>query len=243
MRIAICDDEKQERQTIMSWLLQENVAKHDIGEYASADDLLNAIHRGEIFQLIYLDIEMPGECNGLDAAQILAKENNPAMLVFITGHREFINQGYKVAAMDFLVKPIEQAEFGQTFKRCKNKYDAQNYLLFEKRDDLLQIKASDIVVITARKNYVEISYCGGQQPFEYRATMAEMEKRLSSQGFFRCHMSYIINLNYLDQVYHEGNHYYAYLSAGEKNYKVAVAQNKWAELKRALHEYRRGYLL
>ena len=137
MRIAVCDDEKQERQLIVDWLQQENISKFDIDEYVSADHLLGAIRGGLLYHLIYLDIEMPGENNGMDAARILAQENNPAMLVFITSHREFINQGYKVSALDFLVKPLDAEEFRETLQRCRKQYEAQHYLLFEKRDDVL----------------------------------------------------------------------------------------------------------
>ena len=241
MRIAVCDDEKQERDLIIAWLQQENISKIDIDEYGSADDLLRAIHRGHEYHLIYLDIEMPGKFNGMEAARILAKDNDPAMLVFITSYREFINQGYKVSAMDFLIKPLSLEEFHEAFQRCRKKYDTQHYLLFEKRDDILQIMASDILVVTARKNYVEITYRGGDLPFEYRTTMTEMEKTLADKGFFRCHTSYIINLAYLRRVYRdEGNQCWACLSDGKQEYKLTVSQNKWAAIKRALHEYRRG---
>ena len=243
MHIAICDDEKQDRQLIVEWLEQENISKLDIDEYDSADNLLGAIHGGLLYHLIYLDIEMPGEHDGMDAARILAQENNPAMLVFITSHREWINEGYKVSALDFLVKPLDAREFRDTLDRCRKQYEAQHYLLFEKRDDVLQIMASSILIITARKNYVEISYLGGKQPFEYRTTMTEMEQQLSGKGFFRCHPSYIINLAYLKRVYRdEKDRFWAYLSDGEQEYKLTVSQNKWADLKRALHDYRRGRL-
>lgn len=241
VRIAICDDEKQERQLIIDWLQQENISKFDIYEYGSADDLLRAIQGGRNFNLIYLDIEMPGDHNGLEAARILAQEHDPAMLVFITSYREFINQGYKVSAMDFLTKPLNEEEFRETFQRCRQKYDAQHYLLFEKRDDVLQIMASDILVVTARRNYVEITYRGGEEPFEYRSTMAEMERLLSDKGFFRCHNSYIINLAYLKRVYRDKEKQcWAMVSDGEQDYKLSVSQNKWTAIRRALHEFRRG---
>lgn len=160
MNIAICDDEKQECQLLEGWLREDETLQAVISTYASTAALIRDVERGLRYDLIFLDIELPGDINGLDAAYRIRQLDANVMQVFITGHWDLMVSAFKVEAMDFLVKPVDKARFWATVDRCRNKFCAINQVVFANVEEAALLTVRDIYYISTMsgkdKNYVLI---------------------------------------------------------------------------------------
>ena len=114
MRIAICDDEDQERLNIEA-LVKRYAPELSIVLFSSADELLAAA-KTTFFPLIFLDIEMD-DTNGFDAAEELMSGSAKPLIVFVTKSTEYTIRGYDVA-FHYLVKPLNDAKFHEVLKRA-----------------------------------------------------------------------------------------------------------------------------
>ena len=141
MRIAIIDDDADERKTLQASferLAQESGSAIVIVEFAGADDFLDGYDRS--FDLVCMDIDMPGT-DGMSAAQRLRQMDADVPLVFVTNMAQMAIHGYAVHALDFILKPINYYSFsikmrgiltlignrrrkleGLPFERCNNSY-------------------------------------------------------------------------------------------------------------------------
>lgn len=111
MRIAIIDDDADERKTLQASferLAQESGSAIVIIEFAGADDFLDGYDRS--FDLICMDIDMPGT-DGMSAAQRLRQMDADVPLVFVTNMAQMAIHGYAVHALDFILKPINYYSF------------------------------------------------------------------------------------------------------------------------------------
>ena len=129
MRIAICDDEDQERLNIEA-LVKRYAPELSIVLFSSADELLAAA-KTTFFPLIFLDIEMD-DTNGFDAAEELMSGSAKPLIVFVTKSTEYTIRGYDVA-FHYLVKPLNEAKFHEVLKRALSDYSAVFYILLERR--------------------------------------------------------------------------------------------------------------
>ena len=118
MRIAICDDEDQERLNIEA-LVKRYAPELSIVLFSSADELLAAA-KTTFFPLIFLDIEMD-DTNGFDAAEELMSGSAKPLIVFVTKSTEYTIRGYDVA-FHYLVKPLNESDYSAVF-----------YILLERR--------------------------------------------------------------------------------------------------------------
>lgn len=173
MRIAICDDEDQERLNIEA-LVKRYAPELSIVLFSSADELLAAA-KTTFFPLIFLDIEMD-DTNGFDAAEELMSGSAKPLIVFVTKSTEYTIRGYDVA-FHYLVKPLNEAKFHEVLKRALRliipHFESRNYML---------------VVHTQ------------QQIYKTRLSLKEVEPQLSSANFLRIHASFLINLHHVIRI-------------------------------------------
>ena len=149
MHIAICDDEKQERQRIVGWLREDQTLQALLTTYDSTTALLQDIQRGRSYDLIFLDVELPGDINGMEAARRIRQRDSQVMQVFITSYSDFMGHAFAVEAMDYLVKPVQKERFLATLNRCREKFNATNQLIFVNVEEAALLTARDIYYIAS----------------------------------------------------------------------------------------------
>lgn len=109
-KIAICDDSEADRQYVAGlaakWAAS---AGHTIQTalFSSAENFLFHYAEKNDYDILLLDIEM-GEMDGVTMAKKLRRDNDTVQIVFITGYSDYISEGYEVAALHYLVKPVKQ---------------------------------------------------------------------------------------------------------------------------------------
>lgn len=158
---------------------------------------------------IFCDINMP-DLNGMDFVKSLAA---PPMVVFTTAYSEYAVEGYKVDAVDYLLKPFSLDDFRRAANKVKRQYELENStrpvasipdgqaddVLFLKTEHrVLKVNIGDIRYIEGMSEYLKI-YLEGQKPLVVLLSMKKMEERLPAM-FMRIHRSYIINLKKIAEV-------------------------------------------
>ena len=160
----------------------------------------------EVIDVMFVDINMP-DLNGLDFVKTLAA---PPLVVFTTAYSEYAIEGYKVNAIDYLLKPFGMDDFLRAANKVKQQYDLTHTTEVSKVDDsdaiflktehrIVRIKVANIRYIEGMSEYLKIHLNEGK-PLVVLLSMKKMEERLPSTEFMRIHRSYIINLNEIQEV-------------------------------------------
>ena len=147
------------------------------------------------------------DLNGLDFVRTLAA---PPLVVFTTAYSEYALEGYKVNAVDYLLKPFGMDEFMRAANKVKQQYDLTHTAEVSRVDDndaiflktehrIVRINVTNIRYIEGMSEYLKI-YLKEGKPLVVLLSMKKMEERLSSTNFMRIHRSYIINLNEIQEV-------------------------------------------
>jgi len=209
--IAVCDDEKYISDKIKSMVSEFFCRKNIdivIAQFSSGKELLK--YDG-IIDILFLDIQME-DIDGMETARKLRSRKFKGALIFITILKEMVFQSFEVQAYDYLVKPIEPSLFEKTMERLlasmKNASEAS--LLVQKGYESSIILFEDIVYceIIDRKIYLHLA---SSEILDFYDRIEKLEKRLDSR-FYRCHRSYLINLQYL-RSYKNGT---AYMENGKE---------------------------
>ncbi len=156
---------------------------------------------------IFIDINMP-DLNGMDFVRSL---HNPPLVVFTTAYSEYAVEGYKVDAVDYLLKPFGMDDIMRAAARIKRQYDlmhAENVspvdaddAIFVKTDYKVQrIPLNRIVSIEGMGEYIRIHVEGQPKPSVVLMSMKKMEERLADRHFMRIHKSHIVNLSHVSEV-------------------------------------------
>lgn len=196
----------------------------------SAADAMKVLER-EVIDAIFVDINMP-DLNGMDFVKSLVM---PPLVVFTTAYSEYAVEGYKVDAVDYLLKPFGLQDFQRAAMKVKTRLEEQtpaptvsaaeeDDTLFLKTDyKVVRVSISEIRYVEGMSEYVKI-FLEGQKPLVVLLSMKKLEERLPASAFMRIHRSYIVNLAKIREVNKNRVIMDAdtYLPIGE-NYKDAFA--------------------
>ena len=230
LNIAVCDDEKAIREQI-----NELIEKEKPGVcsefYETGDSLLAA---GKQFDIVFLDIQMDGT-DGIETAKLLRQRDEDAILIFITGIREYVFKAFDVAAFHYLLKPIEEGKFHEVFQRAKRelekrKKQRRETIFIKTRNRSFTLEKDSILYIESRAKKVEIHTVG--ENIEVYASMNEMEVQLGD-GFYRCHRGYLVNMAFVAEYDSES----ITLNNGEYIY---LAKEKYGEFVKTYMRYLRN---
>jgi len=204
IRTLVVDDEPIARARVLA-LLGEEPDIEVVGECWSGAQAVAAITEKSP-DLIFLDVQMP-EMNGFDVAHALGADRMPAV-VFVTAFDEFAIKAFEVQALDYLLKPFDDARFARTLARAKERAAApppkspggfRRRFLVRVRERIVVVDAADIDWIEAADYYVSI-HAGGHA-YLLREPLAELEKSLDPDVFFRVHRSAIVNLARIREIH------------------------------------------
>ncbi|MCI6643521.1 MAG: LytTR family DNA-binding domain-containing protein [Alloprevotella sp.] len=203
---AIIDDEPLALGLIRSYV-EKTPFLDLIGTYSSAVEALSAL-KEEAIDLLFLDIQMP-ELNGLEFSRLVSAETK---IIFTTAFSQYAIDGYKVNAIDYLLKPISYSDFLEAAQKAlawfeermkKVRQDLQqstasetlNDSIFVKSDyKLIRIDFSEILYFEGLKDYVKIYTELERKPILSLTSMHLLEASLPSPRFMRIHRSFIVNM-------------------------------------------------
>lgn len=201
-RIAVCDDEKNIRELIVGYLERyagENDLEFSIEAYESANIFLREYPRN--LDIIFMDIKMNG-IDGMNAAKMIRENDKQVCIIFITTMYQYAIEGYSVRAFGFIRKPLRYEELSHELScaltMISGTRQKQQYVTLKNFGTVLRLPVFDISHCEVRNHTVYIYVSGDVK--EFRGSMAELETTLSQYGFFRCHQSFLVNIDYIKEI-------------------------------------------
>ena len=193
LKCALVDDEP-----LALGLLESYVRKTDFltleGSYSSAVQAMSQLGEHPV-DLLFLDIQMP-ELNGLEYSRMVPPTTR---IVFTTAFQQYALDGYRVNALDYLLKPISYSDFLQAANRALQWFERSEQTpkeresIFIKSDyKLIQIELRHILYIEGLKDYIKIYEEGEPKPILSLMSMKAMEEMLPASRFIRVHRSFIV---------------------------------------------------
>jgi DNA-binding LytR/AlgR family response regulator len=170
------------------------------GLYESASQAIEVLEDTAV-DLMFVDINMP-DLSGIELVKALT---NPPLIVFVTAYGEYALEGYKVDAIDYLLKPVSYGDFLKSANKAKTWFDAlqqkpsevtsnKNFLFIKSEYKILRINFDDIKYIEAMSEYIRI-HLVNSKPVMTQVSMKSIEDKLPEDSFMRVHRSFIINLS------------------------------------------------
>jgi len=197
MRALVVDDEPLARSNL-NVLLHRDPDILSVAECESGLDAIEALRKSK-YDLVFLDVQMP-ECGGFDVLELLGN-NLPPAVIFVTAYEEYALRAFEAGALDYLLKPFDDARFGRALARAKDKIahyatprrpQLAERLVVKNRGQVLFLSAADIDWIEAAGYYACVHV--GTQTHIIRRTLLELERDLGGERFIRIHRSIIVNL-------------------------------------------------
>ncbi len=194
MTIAICDDEKPICEQVEK-LVKKQMPDCNTELFASGEALLKETN---VFDIIFLDIQMD-DINGIQAARMLRNKKEEALLIFITGLKEYVFEAFDVSAFHYLLKPIEEKKFAEVFAKAVSEAEKKRGLT----EEPFFMKSNGKTIILNRNHilYVEsqnrmVNFHTTNKCLELYSDMRDLEQQLG-RNFYRCHRGYIVNMGHI----------------------------------------------
>lgn len=204
------DDEPVALKLITSYIEQTPFLELT-GTYSNAVDALKATHEKPDLQLMFLDIRM-ADLSGIELARIIDNSGRKKNLrvIFTTAYDQYALDGFKVDAIDYLLKPFSFVDFTRSATKAyeyfqmlqgintevgntaSEKRAEKNYIYLKVDYQLVKIQISDILYIEGLKDYVKIHLKDQEKPLLTLMSLKSLEEKLAPSGFMRIHRSYIV---------------------------------------------------
>ena len=198
--IAICDDSKPAREDIKNHLISYSI-KHKLeylaDEYESGECLLSS---GKNYDLIFMDYEFEDKgSDGISIAKELRKKEKDTKIVFLSGYPEAVFDSFEVAAFRFLLKPIDDKKFSEMLDSFLSAMSDKDRMIQLRESGVSRfVREKDILCAEAFGKNCIIHLHDKKDDIICNETLASLEKRVDSNLFFRCHKSFLINLNHVN---------------------------------------------
>lgn len=210
MRCVIVDDEPLAVE-LMAGYVRKTPSLELVGAFTDPVKALSEI-RILAPEIVFMDIQMP-DLNGLELSRMLPEQT---MVVFTTAFKEYAFESYEVDAVDYLLKPIRYRKFVEAVSRAENRM--RKYIVSGKHDQTQRNSAfikvdgqhrnicfSDILYVSAMKDYVMLRLVSQKEPLVTHLTMKAVEEILPSSRFMRVHRSYIVALDKITSIDSNGD--------------------------------------
>ena len=198
-RIAICDDEQPQIEyltSVVSAWSNENGHVCEMRAFPSAEAFLFAYEDDNAYDILLLDIEMK-HITGVDLAKSIRKKDQTVQIIFITGYSEYISEGYEVAALHYLMKPVSQHKLFSVLDRAAEKIKQNEKCLnLPLSGEMVRVPLHEIKYLDVHQNYVTVH---GKADYTVKRTLGEFEDLLDTR-FTRVGRAMIVNLTYISRV-------------------------------------------
>ena len=202
IKVAIVEDEMKEREKLRSYfekLEKEIGTLYLLSFFSDGDNFFFDFHYG-LYDLVLMDIELSGKDNGITVSEKLRKIDTDVILVFMTNLAQYAIEGYKVNAVDYIVKPISYFDFKARISSLSNDINSKH-----KEKVLIQTDGKKIVVLINDIYYIETvshSLIYHTKTGEYKAygALKTVQTELENFHFSMCNSCFLVNLEYVERV-------------------------------------------
>lgn len=243
LRVLIADDDMGMR-TILRKMLDRVEGFTLIAEAGDGKTALELVEKLKP-EVVFLDVEMP-EMTGVECARAIQDLNPNIVIIFATAHDAYMGDAFEVYAFDYLIKPFKVERVIQTLERARERLRARTVLavpapnshprkaagrmMLRHREGITFIDFPNILLVQ-REDRATVLYTADNGRYVTNDTLGEMEERLPQDVFFRCHKSYIINLNHIRDITPYGRWTYVVRLEGTQQ-DALITHDKYEELER-----------
>ena len=236
IKIGIVDDERP-NVINLELLIKKYIPNTNIRWLETDSTMVSGRLTKDPIDLLFLDIQMP-KISGFDLLQQIEPRNFE--VVFVTAYSEYALRAIKLAALDYLLKPIDLRELRQSFHRYYSigkleKMQRINYFLYQwqnadrdskialpEKEGTIYQEIQDIIYCQAFNNYTKF-YFVNRQPVLVANTLKEYENLLAQNGFIRIHKSYLVNVHHVTEL---NSHDPSLIIHGQIKLPIALARRK-----------------
>jgi two-component system LytT family response regulator len=204
IRCIIVDDEPLALDILDGYIIKTPFLEF-AGRCSSAEEAMNIMAQATV-ELIFLDIQMP-DLNGIEFSRVL--KNGPK-IIFTTAFEQYALEGYRVDALDYLMKPISYVEFLRAAVKARDWFAHQMPKIATITDEeciyvkseykQVRIAIKELLFAEGMKDYAKLYIEGKERPVLTIMTLKELENLLPQAVFMRVHRSFIVNLNKIEAV-------------------------------------------
>lgn len=216
---CIAVDDEPVALNLVSSYIEQTPFLNLIGKYTDGIEALKAIHEHPQIQLIFSDIRMT-DLSGIQLARIVEQTDKKKSLriIFTTAYDEYAIDGFKVDALDYLLKPFNFVDFSRAATKAYDYFimfentlsqgastiptnlNEKSYLYLKVDYQLVKIDTADILYIEGLKDYVKVFLKSQDKPLLTLSSLKKLEEKLSSSAFLRIHRSYIVSCDAIKSV-------------------------------------------
>lgn len=224
MRIAVCDDCKEDAISLGEYLKGQEVSI-----YSDVESLLADVEeRNGRYDLYLLDIFMGESMNGIELAERLRKVQEEALICFVSSSDAFYREAYDVYAVQYLIKPVTEAGIRKLLRKAQASLvrradDKGKNLIYSWWGKNGAIPYGKILYIGIRGHALAI-YCTDGRVQESTGKLKDLERQICGDVFLRCHQSFIVNMYQVEGL--SGSE----LKMGDE--RVPVSRRYYAEVKK-----------
>lgn len=241
LRVMIADDDNGMR-NILRRMIEKTEGFSLVAEAENGQEALQLAERYHP-QVVFLDVEMPG-ASGVECARIIQDFDPATIIIFATAHEGYMGDAFELYAFDYLLKPFKLERVTRTLMRAKERLSSSVHpverpviksikavdgrMMLHHRGGVSFINLQDILLVQ-REDRSTVLYTVGEERYVTADTLGEMEDRLQSDVFMRCHKSYIINLAHVKDITPYGRWTYVVRLNGTKH-DALITHTKFEEL-------------
>lgn len=201
MKIALIDDMQGDINILEGYLKKyekEKGKKMVVRSFLSSIEFLEEYQNN--FDIIFLDIEMPGT-NGMEVAKEIRSKDSTVAIIFVTNMIQYAIHGYEVEAIDFMVKPVEYFNFTAKLEKAMShvKKSKDQIIVIGSGDELQRVKTSDIRFIEKDTNHLVYHLMDGI--IRERGTMVELKEHLKGMSFSESSSGCMVNLEHIEMIH------------------------------------------
>ena len=183
------------------------------------------------YSIYLLDIQL-GQMSGMELAREIREKDKAAVIVFLTGLKDYALEGYEVGAFRYLIKPVKESELfsllAQAIQECEA--EKENFFVLEQGSEVLKISYEDIWYLVSMGHYIELSY--RDKKLQWKASLGSLQKEFEENGFVMARRGILLNLRKVAKVGRSE----CVLDNGEK---MAVSRNQYKKVNEAFIEFYR----
>lgn len=199
MKIAICDDQNIDREDLKNNLLATEFGDTcDCSLFPSGEALLSAIGEGALFDIIFLDVDMP-HLDGIETGKIIRRKKENVIIIFLTSHPEFALHAFECEAFHYLLKPCNTEKLNEVMKRAASRIGLINrYHVVKTKNGPVRLTVSDIYYVECLDRHV--IYHMKNEEVVTRSKFQDVCDSLRDFGFCRIHQGYAVNMDKIKSI-------------------------------------------
>ena len=229
LKIAICDDARdhaeQIRSDVTAWAA-ECSHRCDTVVFPSAEALIFGLADSGNFDILLLDVEMPG-MDGISLAKKLRRDGVRSEIIFITSHFEFAGEGYEVDALHYLVKPVSRERLSTVLGKATERLAVEPpFVVISCDGETVKLYESEILYVEALLHYIMIRT--KDREYKIKENLSSFAEKLSDD-FYHTHRSYYVSLKHVTRISRSS-------VTLEGGYEIPLSRGKYDEINRAYIE-------